>query len=344
MKIDDIDLFEVNEAFASVPTAWLKTTGADPERLNVNGGAIALGHPLGGSRHQADDDAAQRAETAGQALRPADHVRRRRHGQCDDRRETVAASPQTVSSRRKPGRHRIYLPRKLVMTHPSIHARSHPDKIAYKMAGTGKTITYRELDELSNQGAQLFRSLGLEGRRPHRAALGEPARLHGDLLGRAARAGSITPRSAAISRRTRSPTSSGTAARRSSSPRRNAPNRSRPRHGRARRTAALHDGRRRRRASAPGTRKRSRSRPRRSPTRSPATTCSIRRAPPAGRRASSARFEKKPIDDAQSVPADPRAKHVRHGRRHGLSVAGAALSRGSAALQHDGDRRSAAPR
>jgi len=49
MKVDDIDLFEVNEAFASVPTAWLKTTGADPARLNVNGGAIALGHPLGGS-------------------------------------------------------------------------------------------------------------------------------------------------------------------------------------------------------------------------------------------------------------------------------------------------------
>jgi acetyl-CoA C-acetyltransferase len=47
MKIDDIDLFEVNEAFASVPVAWLKETGADPERLNVNGGAIALGHPLG---------------------------------------------------------------------------------------------------------------------------------------------------------------------------------------------------------------------------------------------------------------------------------------------------------
>lgn len=49
MSIDDIDLFEVNEAFASVPTAWLKTTGADPKKLNVNGGAIALGHPLGGS-------------------------------------------------------------------------------------------------------------------------------------------------------------------------------------------------------------------------------------------------------------------------------------------------------
>ena len=49
MKIEDIDLYEVNEAFASVPLAWLKATGADPERLNVNGGAIALGHPLGAS-------------------------------------------------------------------------------------------------------------------------------------------------------------------------------------------------------------------------------------------------------------------------------------------------------
>src|SRR3954470_3694021 len=48
------------------------------------------------------------------------------------------------------------------MTHPSIHARPVPDKIAYQMAGTGKAITYRELDELSNQGAQLFRSLGLK--------------------------------------------------------------------------------------------------------------------------------------------------------------------------------------
>jgi len=47
MRIDDIDLYEVNEAFASVPLAWLKTLGADPARLNVNGGAIALGHPLG---------------------------------------------------------------------------------------------------------------------------------------------------------------------------------------------------------------------------------------------------------------------------------------------------------
>jgi len=49
LSIDDIDLYEVNEAFAPVPLAWLGHVGADPARLNVNGGAIALGHPLGAS-------------------------------------------------------------------------------------------------------------------------------------------------------------------------------------------------------------------------------------------------------------------------------------------------------
>lgn len=49
MKIDDIDLYEVNEAFAPIPLAWLKELDADPAKLNVNGGAISLGHPLGAS-------------------------------------------------------------------------------------------------------------------------------------------------------------------------------------------------------------------------------------------------------------------------------------------------------
>ena len=47
LSLDDIDLVEINEAFASVVLAWQKETGADLERVNVNGGAIALGHPLG---------------------------------------------------------------------------------------------------------------------------------------------------------------------------------------------------------------------------------------------------------------------------------------------------------
>ncbi|GAB1646687.1 acetyl-CoA C-acetyltransferase [Krasilnikovia sp. MM14-A1259] len=47
LTVADIDLFEVNEAFAAVVLAWLRDTGADPQRVNVNGGAVALGHPLG---------------------------------------------------------------------------------------------------------------------------------------------------------------------------------------------------------------------------------------------------------------------------------------------------------
>ena len=49
MGMDDIDLFEVNEAFGSVPLAWAKALDADLDKLNVNGGAQALGHPLGGT-------------------------------------------------------------------------------------------------------------------------------------------------------------------------------------------------------------------------------------------------------------------------------------------------------
>ena len=49
MRLNDIDLVEINEAFASVVMAWLKETGYPHERTNVNGGAIALGHPLGAS-------------------------------------------------------------------------------------------------------------------------------------------------------------------------------------------------------------------------------------------------------------------------------------------------------
>jgi acetyl-CoA acyltransferase len=49
LDISDIDLFEVNEAFAAVPLVWQESLGVDPDRVNVNGGAIALGHPLGAS-------------------------------------------------------------------------------------------------------------------------------------------------------------------------------------------------------------------------------------------------------------------------------------------------------
>jgi acetyl-CoA C-acetyltransferase len=49
LSLHDIDVVEINEAFASVVLAWAQATGADMEKVNPNGGAIALGHPLGGT-------------------------------------------------------------------------------------------------------------------------------------------------------------------------------------------------------------------------------------------------------------------------------------------------------
>ena len=52
LSLDEIGVFEVNEAFAPVPMAWLADIGAEEKTLNPNGGAVALGHPLGGSGAQ----------------------------------------------------------------------------------------------------------------------------------------------------------------------------------------------------------------------------------------------------------------------------------------------------
>jgi acetyl-CoA acyltransferase len=75
LTISDIGAFEVNEAFASVLAAWLAETGADPKVTNAQGGAIAIGHPLGAS--------GARLMTTLVHLRTADHVRGRRDGQRD---------------------------------------------------------------------------------------------------------------------------------------------------------------------------------------------------------------------------------------------------------------------
>ena len=80
MSINDIDLFEVNEAFASVPVAWLQKTGADPARLNVHGGAISLGHPLGASGTKLMTTLLGALQTHDKR-QSANHVRRRRLGQ-----------------------------------------------------------------------------------------------------------------------------------------------------------------------------------------------------------------------------------------------------------------------
>ena len=76
MGIDDIDLFEVNEAFASVLAAWYRELEPDMDRVNVNGGAIALGHPLGSTGARLDDHAPLRARARRQGGRARDYVLR----------------------------------------------------------------------------------------------------------------------------------------------------------------------------------------------------------------------------------------------------------------------------
>ena len=101
MTIDDIDLVEINEAFASVVLAWEKELHPDMSKVNVNGGAIALGHPLGRFGSPADDDAAVRARAHRRPLRPADDVRGRRHGQRHHHRTPRLTRPESPA--RSPG-------------------------------------------------------------------------------------------------------------------------------------------------------------------------------------------------------------------------------------------------
>ena len=84
--VDDLDLVELNEAFASQSLVCIDELGLDPAKVNVNGGAIALGHPLGMSGGRLDHDAHPRAAPDRRPLRPRHDVHRGRAGDRDDRR------------------------------------------------------------------------------------------------------------------------------------------------------------------------------------------------------------------------------------------------------------------
>ena len=80
LTADDIDLVEINEAFAAVVLRYVKDMGFDMDKVNVNGGAIAMGHPLGATGGDDPGHAGRRARAPEQALRPGHAVHRRRHG------------------------------------------------------------------------------------------------------------------------------------------------------------------------------------------------------------------------------------------------------------------------
>ena len=80
LTLDHIDVIELNEAFAAQSLAVIKTLGLDPARVNVNGGAIALGHPSRLHRGEADRQPVTGTETPERQLRHGDDVRGRRHG------------------------------------------------------------------------------------------------------------------------------------------------------------------------------------------------------------------------------------------------------------------------
>ena len=91
LTLDDIDLVELNEAFAAQVLACLAELPIDPDKLNVNGGAIALGHPLGCTGAKLTTSLLYEMRRRGVALRPGDDVRRRRDGRRRDIRAHVAS-------------------------------------------------------------------------------------------------------------------------------------------------------------------------------------------------------------------------------------------------------------
>ena len=86
LTLDDIDLVEINEAFAPVVLAWEQEHHPDMDKVNVNGGAIALGHPRSDARGAASPRHCSTSSSAPAVAGAADHVRGRRHGERDDHR------------------------------------------------------------------------------------------------------------------------------------------------------------------------------------------------------------------------------------------------------------------
>ncbi|MEI9984357.1 MAG: hypothetical protein WDN69_14800 [Aliidongia sp.] len=108
MKPGDIDLYELNEAFAAVVLLFMQKLEIPHDKINVNGGAIAMGHPLGATGAMILGTLLDEMERRDLETGPRRALRRRRHGHCDHHRAAVARKPspawrERVASEREPG-------------------------------------------------------------------------------------------------------------------------------------------------------------------------------------------------------------------------------------------------
>ena len=154
LTIDDIDLVEINEAFAAVVLRFARDMGLPLDKVNVNGGAIALGHPLGATGAMILGTLVDELERQRQALRPGHAVRRRRHGH--RHRHRAALTPVRPRPPAPP-----HVRRAPTMTEPTTTT------IRWEQDETGVvTLVLDDPDQSANTMNQAFQDVPRRGRRP----------------------------------------------------------------------------------------------------------------------------------------------------------------------------------
>ena len=159
LSMADMDTVEINEAFASVVLAWAKELDPDMEKVNPNGGAIALGHPLGGTGAVLVTKAAPRARAHRRPLRPRHDVLRRRARHRHHHRAPLARRGHPVV---RPGHHAPW-PR--------------PIPTAPRSPAATRRVTRLELDRRTNRLARAYEQLGVQPGRPRHGGAAQLGRV-----------------------------------------------------------------------------------------------------------------------------------------------------------------------
>ena len=172
LKLDDIGVIELNEAFAAQALAVIREAGLDPERVNVNGGAIALGHPLGCTGAKLTATILREMERRKVALRHGHHVRRRRPGRRRNFRNwTSGITDGTTTS--LPKQRRLFLIEERQPAAKSSRRKTSPKNTAPSPAppmSSGPKKSRRNVDAIQHQepGVAVSRAAQSRRARPHR--------------------------------------------------------------------------------------------------------------------------------------------------------------------------------